>query len=84
MACWVAFENLVHSSTFKPSGEFAVKKDFYSHEIIFVCCEISCRNVGTSPAELVFALYYISASGPCMVYHLFFITWSADAEQIAG
>lgn len=84
IACWVASETHVHSSTFRPCREVAVKKDFHSHETFFVYCEFLCRNVGTSPTKLVSALYYSSASGPCMVYHLFFINWSADAEQIPG
>lgn len=84
IACWVAFENLVHGSNFKLRREVAVRKYFHSHEVIFVHCEILCRNAGTSPAELGFALQFMSASGPCVVNHLFFINWSADAEQIPG
>lgn len=83
IACWVAFENLVHSSTFKPRREVAVK-DFCSHEVIFVHCDILCRNIGTSPAALVFALYYIKCIWSMYSYCLFFINWSADAEQIPG
>lgn len=59
-------------ANFKPCREVAVRKYFHSHEVIFVHCEILCRNAGRSPAELVFALHYMSASGPCVVYHLFF------------
>lgn len=77
----MAFENLVHSSNFKPCREVAVRKDFHRHEVIFVHCEILCRNVETPQQSFVLP-YTTSASGLCVVHHLFFINRSTDAEQI--
>lgn len=44
----------------------------------------SCVEMLKHPQQSFVLPYTTSASGLCVVYHLFFINWSTDAEQIPG